>query len=80
MPYIIMERVKGVPLYKLWFDPTWLTEERRTTVFRSMVSTISLLQTPEFTQIGSIYYEEDNYVIGPLLPCRSDISNGMTDA
>lgn len=79
-PYIIMERVKGVPLQKLWFDPVWFSDEKREMVFKSLASNMSQLQVLEFKQIGSILYKEGNYVVGPLLPSYNAIANWHTDS
>ncbi|KAF8211586.1 kinase-like domain-containing protein [Mycena galopus ATCC 62051] len=81
-PYMLMDRVKGTQLAKLWFDPVWATEERRKTVFRSLVSFMSQLQLFEFPTIGSLDFDPstDSYVMVPLLPSCDDIRNGNTIA
>jgi hypothetical protein len=81
-PYMLMERVKGTQLCKLWFDHAWFTEERRKTVFESLVSYMSQLQSLEFLSIGSLDYDvhSNSHFVAPLLPSFDDIANGNTTA
>lgn len=78
-PYVVLERVKGVPLHKLWFNPEWFSDEKRRAVLRSLASAISQLQTLEFPQIGSIHFEGGSYFVGPLLPSYNHIMNANTE-
>ncbi|KDR73171.1 hypothetical protein GALMADRAFT_212641 [Galerina marginata CBS 339.88] len=79
-PYMLMERAKGTPLSNLWFDATWFAEDKRKTVFKSLVYYMSQLQTLEFPSIGSLYYDvkSKSHIVGPLLPSFDDIENGDT--
>ncbi|KAF8968817.1 hypothetical protein BDZ97DRAFT_1798229 [Flammula alnicola] len=79
-PYTLMDRVKGTQLCKLWFDPVWFTEERRKTVFESLVPCMSQLRAFEFPTIGSLDYdpESHSHIVVPLLPSLDDIANGVT--
>ena len=79
-PYMLMDHVNGTQLCKLWFDPVWFTEERRKTVFESLVSYMSQPQTLEFLTIGSLDYhlQSHSHTVGPLLPSFDDIANGDT--
>lgn len=69
-PYMLMERVKGKQLCTLWFDPTWFTEERRRTVFDSLVFYMSQLQVLTFPSIGSLDYDPklDSHFVIPFVP------------
>ncbi|KAJ6486754.1 kinase-like domain-containing protein [Mycena sanguinolenta] len=79
-PYMLMDRVKGTQLAKLWFDPVWATEERRNTVFCSLVSFMSQLRLLKFPTIGNLDFDPstDSHVVVPLLPSFDDIINGHT--
>lgn len=73
-----MERVTGVPLHERWFDPTWFSEEKRRTIFSSLVSIMSQLETIEFARIDSIYCNEGEYTVGPLIASSMAIDNEIT--
>jgi hypothetical protein len=77
-PYMLMERVTGTQLCKLWFDPAWFTEERCKSVFKSLISFMSQLQAFEFPAIGSLDFDpkSHSHIVAPLLPSFEDITNG----
>ncbi|KAH0586969.1 hypothetical protein J132_04506 [Termitomyces sp. J132] len=79
-PYILMDRVKGIQLCKLWFDQKWFTEERRKNVFRSLVFNMMQLRTLEFPAIGCLDYDPktDSHIVGPLLTSTDEIEDGGT--
>ncbi|PPQ79714.1 hypothetical protein CVT25_003285 [Psilocybe cyanescens] len=79
-PYMLMERVKGTQLCKLWFNPAWFSQARRNTVFESLVSYMSQLKALSFPSIGSLDYDAqlDEHVVIPLLPSYDDLENADT--
>lgn len=77
-PYMLMERVKGTQLSKLWFERAWFTRERRQTVFESLATYMNQLKTLEFPSIGCLDYDAKLHchIVIPLLPSYDDLENG----
>ncbi|KAF8213563.1 kinase-like domain-containing protein [Mycena galopus ATCC 62051] len=74
-PYMLMESVKGTQLCELWFDPVWFTEDRRKTVFRSLVGFMSQLRVLEFPSIGSLDLDpstNSHVVVPEIIPPSDD--------
>jgi hypothetical protein len=68
-PYMLMSRVRGRQLDKLWFDPIWYNNDRRQNVFRSLAKCMSQLKDLEFSAIECLQLDSatQSCVVGPLL-------------
>ncbi|KAJ7102585.1 kinase-like domain-containing protein [Mycena belliarum] len=79
-PYTLTTFLPGTQLAKLWFDPTWFTDQHRATVFQSLATLMSQLSAHEFPSIGQLNFDETHGVhfIGPFYPSSDSISDGET--
>jgi Phosphotransferase enzyme family len=64
MPYILMEWVQGVPVYKKWFNSTGSTplSDLRLRILDSVAEVMSQLSQFQFDKIGSLTFDSDNLV------------------
>lgn len=69
VPFILMDFLEGTSVDRLWFDPDWSTEERRSAVLRNLAKAMSSLHALQFDAIGALHFNEqgDFVKIGELV-------------
>ncbi|KAJ7778650.1 kinase-like domain-containing protein [Mycena maculata] len=79
-PYTLTTFLPGTQLAKLWFDPSWFNDQRRTTVFTSLAGLMSQLSSHEFPSIGQLDIDSMTHAhfVGPFYPSFDAISEGET--
>ncbi|KAF7595040.1 hypothetical protein BBP40_007443 [Aspergillus hancockii] len=70
-PFILFNHVKGVSLYKVWYDrtsPKEIVQARRTRSLRDLASAMTQLEKFSFNNGGSLVFDDQGLVagIGPL--------------
>ena len=69
-PFILMEFIQGIPLYKCWFDKSCtkdVLEQRREQALRGVAKAVLQLNRYKFDQGGAPVFDHDgNIEIGPL--------------
>ena len=76
-PYTLMPCLEGTPLGNLWFDPVWMTDQRRQRVFESLALAMSQLSSFTFPKIGDLVPDPETgcATIGPIYPSTEEISD-----
>ena len=76
-PYTLMSFLEGTPLANLWFDPVWMTDQRRHRVFESLALAMSQPSSFTFPKIGELVPDPGTgrATVGPIYPTTQKISD-----
>jgi len=75
-PYTLMSFLEGTPLGDLWFNSSWMTDQRRYRVFESLALAMPQLSNFTFPKISDLVPDPEmgRATVGPIDPSADEIS------